>query len=232
MRRYHTALSNRVSHGVVIAVTFVILCSTHSCSAERFTWKADLDRHTGVATSHECSCWSLQDDFRMTDRLVRKISEDFVASWAGFLCRGTVTFGLLQTRLDRSKQTTSLHFRGVPQLSILTFGAAHHHRSPGEWDIPICTSWLARPDPNTRHSSGGCLRFKIRRQWQEEEPKRKFHLESQIVGYHPWLAGEAPVSSIRKFLYLNTQSRIHAYVTYRFHREWRRQILLAERRES
>ena len=232
MRRHHSAFIDRVSSQcVVFAVIFAtILCSTHAGCAERFTWKADLNGHSGVATSHECSSWSIpEDDLYVTDRLARKISKDFVSSWAGFLCRGTVTCGLLETRHDRSKRTLSLHFRGIPHGSILTFGAARH-RSAGEWDIPIGASWLARPDPESPHNYG-CLRFQIRRQ-REENHNRKFHLESQLVGYRPWLAGEAPVSSIRKFLYLNTQARIHAYVAHRFHREWRRQICLAEGRNS
>jgi len=199
----------------------VLLCSTKALVVGSFAWKADLDQRTGVACSHESSSWNIQDDVGITTQLALKKSNDFVVSWVEFLCRGNVTFGIFQARTSLSQGTTSLHFRGVPKFSILTFGTTKQ-RSVGEWDVRLCESWLAREDPGSPGNYGG-LRFRIK--WQGEKKDSKFHLESQIVGYRPWLAGETPVSSFRKFLYLNTQSRLHAHLVRRFHREWRENIL-------
>lgn len=226
-RRLHSGLYGRVSHDIAMALVFVILLPMQPFLVRSFTWKADLERHTGVAYSQEWSSWSTPDDFRMTDRLARTISKDFVESWANFLCRRNVTFGVFETMLDPSNRTTSLHFRGLPNFSIMTFGTSKQRRA-GVWDVPICESWLARPDPG-KPGNYGFLRFHIRT--QQGRKSIDFQLESQIVGYRPWLAGEAPISSIRKFLYLNTQSRIHAYVALRFHSAWQ-QLILANRGAS
>jgi hypothetical protein len=221
--RPRTQFSARVSHDVVMTLVFVILCSTRAFLVDSFTWKADLDRYTGVANSQECSSCSIEEEHRTAHRLARRKSQALVASWPTFLCQRSVTLGILETTFEPSKRTTSIRFRCFPRFSIFVFGAATQHRA-GEWVVPIGPSWLALPHP-TRPSDYGVLKFQI--ETCREEESTNFHLKSQIVGYRPRLAGESPVSSFRKFLYLNTQGIVHAYVTFRFHRAWH-QIILAK----
>jgi hypothetical protein len=59
-----------------------------------------------------------------------------------------------------------------------------------------------------------------------ESPSSAYHyqLTSRIIEYRPWLAGPAPVSPVRRWMYLSTQSVFHAYITWRFHNEWEASI--------
>lgn len=194
-----------------------------------FSWDATLDRSTGIASSSEVSKLTLENGYHdgptANDSIQRQKSKVLVSSWTKFLCQGSVTFGILQTKLDPKSGASSLHFRCFPAFPILTFGPIQE-RGKDAWEIPIWKSWLALSDP-TCPRRYGCLRFEVKH--LDGRIKRNHHssivLESSIVGYRPWLVGNPPVSRARKFLYLNTQSRLHAYVTWRFHKAWRQRLM-------
>lgn len=217
-------------------------------SSSSFAWQASIDRTTGVASSTETSLIRVDRFTTANDGTVassiqkttlHQTSKDLVASWAEFLCKGRITFGLLQAKRDNSSDhTTSICFRGIPNFSILTFGPIQQRQrqqqQPDSWAIPILPDacWLALPKPNQQNSKNdchcGCLTFQIKTQQLRHSPKDSdslIWLESHIEGYRPWLAGHPPISRFRKALYLNTQSRIHAYIIKRFHDAWRHAIL-------
>jgi hypothetical protein len=233
---------------LLLTVLLILDASPHAAAS--FTWEAAIEPTTGVATSRELSRIKIQRN-SLQDSVIQQTSKDLIASWADFLCQGRITFGLLQTKHDSIAGTASLHFRGFPKLSIMTFGSVQQ-RQPYQWELPIMpTSWLALPNDDHHPHYFGCLRFECKpvkthrldsetivvthnesggRQ-EVDEPlllstptllhQHDLELESQIVDYRPWLAGKAPVSRVRKFIYMHTQSQIHAYVTRRFHTAWR-----------
>ena len=50
-------------------------------------------------------------------------------------------------------------------------------------------------------------------------------LRTEISGnYCPWIAGKPPITKLRKFVYLKSQSIIHAYTMWRFHRVWKKMV--------
>ena len=79
-------------------------------------------------------------------------------------------------------------------------------------------------------SEHGCIRFVIEQEevkMQDEEKAQRsqafwsnVRIESSICdGYCPAISGDAPVNPTRKVAYLSSQSLVHAYVMWRFHRE-------------
>lgn len=204
---------------IIRYLLIIVLLEYHHATS--FQWEASLDRGTGIATSKEVSCVTIERQPAGQDDAWGEKSKHFVSSWTDFLCKTSITFGILQAKHDPSVGTSSLHPRGVPTLKILTFGPLTQ-RHKNVWEIPIVPSWLARPDP-IQPDYFGCLRFELKpvKVSRGNKPQvTTLTLESRIVDYRPWLVGPPPVSRIRKHLYLNSQSRIHAYVTWRFHQAW------------
>jgi hypothetical protein len=242
---------------LVFATLIVASFEASHAPAASFTWEAAIDRPTGVATSREFSSVRILQNDAIQDSVIQQTSKDFVASWADFLCQGRITFGLLQTKHDSIAGTASLHFRGFPRLPILTFGSVQKRQPhqwelpimPSWLALPPEDEDEDEDDdhPTTKNKRGGpnhhfgSLRFKCKpiknhrrgKSGREMDDKSSsaltlVQLESQIVDYRPWLAGKArPISRVRKLIYLNTQSRIHAYVTRRFHHAWREALTAA-----
>ena len=204
---------------IVRYLCIIVLLTFHQ--ATPFQWEASLDRGTGVAASKEVSWVTIETPLDVKDHWGEK-SKQMVASWTDFLCQKSMTFGILQAKHDPTIGAASLHLRGLPMFSILTFGPLTERRKY-VWEIPILPGWLARPDPIQKDYFGR-LRFELKPMLEgshrTKQPNAKLKLESSIVDYRPWLVGPAPVSRIRKYLYLNSQSQIHAYVTWRFHKAW------------
>lgn len=230
---------------IMVTIVFGILAER----SDSFVWDASLDSTTGLARSQEQSSFLLgqaggsPNDFFSFN----KISRDHVASWADFLCQGSVTFGMLQAKRKPDSQSVSLKIRGFSPLSILTFGPIKERKGSNRmglselendknvlvrsWEIPIEKSWLSLAGPN---SERGCLVFKftVRNGARKRVDKKSIdekvpicELETQIEDYRPWIAGNPPISKLRKVLYLGVQSRLHAYVTYKFHQAWKNNLL-------
>ena len=79
-------------------------------------------------------------------------------------------------------------------------------------------------------SEHGCIRFVVEQEEVIMRDKRKMQqgrkrwsnvrIESSTCdGYCPAISGDAPVNPIRKVAYLSSQSLVHAYVMWRFHRK-------------
>jgi hypothetical protein len=190
-----------------------------------FAWQASLDRATGLAASKETSQLQLKHKTpskpmlaRLCDQIVRqhklsKCSTEFVSTWTKFLCSGPVTLGFFQAIKD-DKGFSSLQPRWLP-LPILKFGKIRqcHYNA---WEIPIQEGFLSLTGP--KNNARGKLTFQV------HQKHDRFCLQTNIVDYRPWLAGQAPVPLVRKSLYLSTQSIVHAYITWRFHQAWRHEL--------
>jgi hypothetical protein len=62
---------------------------------------------------------------------------------------------------------------------------------------------------------------------QQDRIMTVYTIQTNIVGYRPWLCGATkPVPALRANLYLHSQSIVHGYVMWRFHRRCRRKLLL------
>ena len=105
-------------------------------------------------------------------------------------------------------------------------------------DFPIIGGLLAMTDPgpstevktrrlgtkrsntNRQHvMEHGCIRFEVLSEKGCSGEWQGSRIESRICcGYHPSLAGKIPIRPARKLLYLSTQSLVHAFVMWRFHR--------------
>mmetsp|Transcript_15453 Transcript_15453/g.28764 ORF Transcript_15453/g.28764 Transcript_15453/m.28764 type:complete len:275 (+) Transcript_15453:195-1019(+) len=206
-----------------------------------FTWEAELDAKTGLASSREDSSFQMISQTKTTGTVdhIRGVSEKFVATWPYFVCKGSVTFGLFRAAAkDKNKNRTSsnticIQPRFLP-VSLLGFGKPQRQQKTnlvgkprqqmvGMWEIPLKGGLLAL----VPHK--GKLVFSISKTMKAPEKGAGtvndiYQISTQIVDYQPWLAGHPPVSSIRKWLYLSTQSHIHAYITWRFHKAWKDEI--------
>lgn len=215
-------------------------------SSETSTFSIEAHKAAKVSTRQHKSG---QIGIPPSKREIRSISKEFVSMWPDFLCQTSVTLGLFQARknglypdvLQRQPDSiTSIRPLYLP-FSLLNFGNSRpcrdrlaertNHRDItiiGCWEIPLRGGLLALPSCKDC-SNYGKLTFSISK--LHKSPQRKGHLEynyqlsTHIVRYTPWLAGPPPVSRIRKQLYLHSQSFVHAYVTWRFHRAWQRKLL-------
>jgi len=117
------------------------------------------------------------------------------------------------------------------------------------WDIPLQGGALVlQADQDTRSKlqgnnyPRGKLTFTIQntkqthRTWEDtDEESPRYQIITRIVDYRPWLAGGGwsssphiePTRRLRHAFYLSTQSVVHAYMTFLFHRTWRQNLTTA-----
>ena len=168
--------------------------------------------------------------FLQGHQLATRISRAHVSSWAEFLCQKSVTFGLLHATREPGDDSVSLKLRGVPSLSILTFGPIQErssqvhfasaksleggkdgHAFVRSFQIPIQKSWLSLAGPK---GDRGCLVFDFTfHDCYDKEvgnDQAFCELETRIDGYRPWVVGYPPSGRLRRALYLGVQSRLHA----------------------
>mmetsp|Transcript_41504 Transcript_41504/g.47908 ORF Transcript_41504/g.47908 Transcript_41504/m.47908 type:complete len:393 (+) Transcript_41504:184-1362(+) len=117
------------------------------------------------------------------------------------------------------------------------------------WDIPLQGGALVlQADQQTRSKLQGFnyprgkLTFTIQntkqthRTWEDtNEESPRYQIITRIVDYRPSLAGGGwsssphiePTRRLRHAFYLSTQSVVHAYMTFLFHRTWRQKLTAA-----
>jgi hypothetical protein len=65
------------------------------------------------------------------------------------------------------------------------------------------------------------LQLLVSKQYHNGSGKREQEtdliIDTRLVNYRPAIAGNPPVSRLRRFVYLNSQRYLHAYVMWRFH---------------
>jgi hypothetical protein len=215
-----------------------------------FSWTASSNRATGLASSKESSRCSLRNKQQLQqqqewyknalyEQRLHASTHDLVSSWCQFLCKGSVSLGLFQRRTLSRESTVSLNVGEKSfelsrrddeyassmcprwmSFSLLTFGKAR--RMPlswNGWDIPFEGGLLSLENSNTKER--GKLIFEMMR---DEDDESVVRLQTQVVDYTPRLGGQAPVPVLRQWVYLHSQSCVHAYVTWRFHRVWQERV--------
>jgi hypothetical protein len=222
-----------------------------------YRWEAALDRPTGTATSREIS--AVPAGSRLHEAAIRAacnggggggaldvMAERLFSDYPAWLCRPSVTFGLLRA-VETVEGGTELRSRPFG-IKFLEFGKARSlgrvsvGTAPAAGDggtertsrcairIPITGGLLALPGPNNNEKRkdrgcGGALSFALRtkqtvkRSDETEGSTLRCSIVTGIAGYRPAIAGRAaPTGRLRAAVYLGTQSFLHGYIMWRFHR--------------
>lgn len=202
-----------------------------------FVWQAIVYRATGIAESKEISEAPCNSMLHKLLQQTADTKEDSHIAWSLFrvypewLCRPFVSFGLLKSK--SSERSIEIHDRFFG-CKLLTFGTPIARTIPQreesgsrptissfEVSIPITGGHLCRQERNSYSQQASfivCTLTTHREQLDKQLSLTSCRLETQLVSFRPVLTGEAPVSPVRSWLYLLTQSTVHAYVTWRFHR--------------
>ena len=213
-----------------------------------FSWRAFLDATTGLASSRETSQVFSSHVHGMSSTESSDRLKYLVESYPTWLCGGPITFGCLQACKDATNKSCSIRVRFL-NLELLSFGAAKsrgrlvHRQQPDEsakqvtetrietFSLPIMGGLLSSKSGDK--TDQGSLLFSFRSDATISNPNDNIQdgcltIRTAIVGYRPWLAGPAPLAAWRRRAYLSSQSLIHAYVMWRYHRHVCQTLLLDE----
>jgi hypothetical protein len=175
------------------------------------------------------------------------LTEQMFSSYLSWLVRPAITFGALRqgSVVDENgaDDETAIQLRCLKGVNLLSFGRPHslrtfqHQRFVSvTTNLPITGGWFAVivpadcrlhrfPFQKKVASGGGALRLSLLCKRQKTSYNKRttldhddIQIQTELVGYRPRLASGHPVRTLRKHLYLSTQSIIHAYVMWRFHR--------------
>ena len=202
-----------------------------------FAWKATVDRATGLASSQESSRVPQRSTlFRILDQhdTVRKLSKDLFSDYPSWLCRFHVTFGFLKAVQSNENGSYEIQDR-IFGIRLLTFGKARtraltrktvqrkNNESPKQLStstvtLPITGGLLSRTVPRKSKSAMVFTLTALRSMESSTLPLQSCRIVTELSGFRPLLAGEAPIRPFRACLYLSTQSIIHAHVMWRLHR--------------
>jgi hypothetical protein len=197
----HLGFVSFLLYGVLIVKS---ACSSSSSSTSRkgFKWSASVDRKSGLAQSQEISYPKSSEGHYDNDN-AKKISQRFL-DYPTWLCKGSVTLGLFKAVRSSAEQS------GGPCWDVRLKGTG--------------TSMLALGLPSKRGNvvqfplqgglvvaaNQGCLRFAVTDHGL---------IETNIVNYRPSICGaKPPISAFRAGVYVRSQTLVHAYVMWRFHR--------------
>jgi len=176
-----------------------------------------VDAHTGAVRSVQAADLVLAED-DLDEIWTPAHLERLARTYWRFLSR--VTLGLIRVRYSEGERAVVLLFR---PLALLSFGAPEYEmdatRGLVRWRIARGLL-VARAG---RHKDG-YLQIDVRR-CDSEDPKRaRLRVEVEVANFYPAIA-----AGIGRFLYKETQSRIHVIVTHGFLRSLAR-LDLAESR--
>jgi hypothetical protein len=177
-----------------------------------------------------------QDDTDIWMALMERLSD-----YPKFLALPSVTFGLFRAVTRENGKEIALQDR-IFGMDILVFdaeprtqrfsvqkqipsvrGSAHPWTMIRIGDctvtIPIKGGLLAcnkaKVNPNNRDRNNGLLRFEVKHNGEFEQTQ----IKTEIQQYTPAIVGkQEPVPIYRKLAYLLTQSIVHAFVMWRFHK--------------
>jgi hypothetical protein len=196
-----------------------------------FSWQASLDDATGRARAKETSKVVVKTTRSSSREAIRKLkhfSRDLAASYPNWLVSGSVTFGILRAVSNPNNLSTVLKPRLI-DLCLLSFGDLRIKRATAtgcEFELPITGGLLSLPVPPEGEQDRGCLNFEVITDSMTDGTVRSCHLRTTITGnYCPWVAGNPPVPFVRKWTYLSSQSLVHAYVMWRYHKAWNAGII-------
>ena len=195
----------------------------------QFKWRASVENTFGKATSKETSVLTWKRNYSTSKESIqslKRVSKKWVEGYPQWLPK--VAWGLLRattTTTTRSKQSTTTTTTIQPRFwdcNLLSFGnlqVRKMNRRGCELELPIVSGLLALGNKNQ-----GCLKF-----YAVVEPNNKgsdndritCRFQSKIGGnYCPWIAGGEGSPMAQKWMYLSTQSIVHAYIMWRFHKRW------------
>ena len=196
-----------------------------------FLWQASLDATSGRASSVEVSSCNLHDPSASWERRLQQHTYDLVESWPTLLAKGSTTLGMIRTSPhDPDKHSTTIRLR-LLNLPLLSFGKVRQanvtygvKKFPYELHVPITGGLLSLLIPSAKDR--GWLKFVVETDTLAATTTRsksvRCRLRTEIAGhYSPRIAGRPPISKLRKWMYLSSQSYVHAYSMWRFHRLWR-----------
>jgi len=233
-------MSPRTSRALLLLLLSILGANGAAFSKDwgsNYTWKACVDRATGTATSLETSRVPTHSKLANTvanaDDL-RSLSRNLFDRYPVWLCQCRNTFGLLKAvpTADGGYQIKTRLF-GV---NILLFGEPFSRRSfaltkkDSSYTVvlPFTGGYLSLAGPiGDRGSLNFALHTRRRRKKTGKTTKSETSPPtSQIVtglsGYRPTLCGNhIPTSHLRVNGYLASQSIIHGFVMWRFHRHCR-----------
>jgi hypothetical protein len=117
------------------------------------------------------------------------------------------TLGLVRVYYTDTERYVCLLF---PQLKLLTFGAPEYETSTDRGIVRwrIQKGLLVAP---SGREGNGYLEIDVRLLGCDEPGKARVNVEVEIANFYPMIA-----SRLGRFLYANTQSRIHVLVTHGF----------------
>jgi len=175
------------------------------------------DERTGAVRSVQAA------DLYLPEDALRQIwtpphLERLARTYWRFLTR--VTLGLIRVKYTEGERSVVLLFR---PLKLLTFRAPEYemdaHRGVVRWRIArgLLVARAGR-------QKDGYLQIDVRRCDSEDPARARLHVEVEVANFYPAIA-----SGIGRFLYNETQSRIHVIVTHGFLRSLAR-LDLAESR--
>jgi hypothetical protein len=200
---------------LLYSILAVQSAAASSDGRKRFHWSASVDRKTGVAQSQEVSypsrlrrCKDRHGDDSYDDTKMKRMMIQCFLDYPRWLCKGSVTLGLL---------------RAVPCRAAAN---GRNANDDAVWDLQLTgigTSMLALGKPTRRSNvvqfpfqggllvaqNQGCLRFAVTDHGV---------IETNVVDYRPRLLSNPPVHALRAVVYQRTQTLVHAYVMWRFHR--------------
>ena len=198
-----------------------------------FSWEASLNNELGTGSSIEKSSIHLEKlEAKSFDTLIPELNElayDLVEGYPKWLTSFGVTLGLLTLVRENDGNTNDIHLNLIG-LNLLTFGRVEQKESNSKLytiELPVKGGLLSLPPIQTDGDDRGCLRFEysLDSSPSEGDGSVKYSFQSLIQGnYRPWIAGYPKISRLRKWMYLLSQSMVHAYVMFRFHRLWRRSV--------
>jgi len=212
-----------------------------------FQWSSNINSSTGKAVSLERSQWNLPSQNRINSSFFRSsLAKALFQPYPSWLSYGRVTGGLLQTKAYFSLGENENQSRECPLtirdrifgLNLLIFGPLKstnpkikNQKDCISFDLPILGGLLTTT--SNIHPNYGSIRFSLFRDKPNTASLFSSNskldsiicMQTEIVDYPPAIAGEAPISWLRKSFYLNTQSYVHAYVMWRYHKRCRNVML-------
>lgn len=201
-----------------------------------FRWQVSLDQRTGIVSSKETSkvpkrsC--LHELVRNTDSSeLLRATERLIKKYPRWLCSFPRTFGILKA-VPHSKHGYEIRSRvfnilfmsfGNIQSQLITYRQGDIQTTQCTVGFPLTGGCLVLRPP--RGNDMGSLLFVLKKNQQirngaEPELEHECHcsLTTAVVGYRPSISGQPPVNPVRKWIYLSTQSLLHAHISWRFHR--------------
>jgi hypothetical protein len=207
----------RESSILTSAETALTVTVPTTITKNKYICTATVDRRTGLASSKEVS--SLNNIVSPTATTATTVLMNVFEQYPIWLCKGCVSFGLLKA-IPKKNQKYEIRTR-VGNINLLTFD--HPYRSRRRHDstviLPIIGGMMSYNNhyKHNKRKQKGYLYFTIEKQLAQQQPMTSSaNIVTGIEQYAPMLVHYG--RRCRAGLYLSTQSVIHAYVMWRFHR--------------